>query len=343
VNGVNVLLLQLDGTGANLALMRLAAHHRRLGDRVELRRTYTAGAVERQLGDAFDRVYASTIFHKTRAVADRVKRVYPDAAIGGTGWAVGTNLATVGVETRGPLDYSDYPRHTESIGFTQRGCRLSCKFCGVPLEEGRPVEWDDIPTIYRGEPWPRNILLLDNDFFGVPSWPKRIAELQAGNFKVSFNQGINARMLSDEAAAAIASVRYSDRKFTRKRIYTAWDNLKDEDTLFRGMEALVRHGVKPDEVMVYVLIGYDHKGRCALPRLTPEDFYRTDRLREFGARPYPMPYVLTDELRGFARWHQGGYHKTVPWAAWVANRYRPEGIGRRGGDTPLFPEDEPCA
>jgi hypothetical protein len=59
---MNVLLLQLDGKGVNLALMRLAAHHRGLGDSVELRRAMRVSTVERQLGDDFDRVYASAIF-----------------------------------------------------------------------------------------------------------------------------------------------------------------------------------------------------------------------------------------------------------------------------------------
>ena len=39
-----------------------------------------------------------------------------------------------------PPDYSDYPSFTASIGFTQRGCRLSCSFCDVPTKEGKAKE-----------------------------------------------------------------------------------------------------------------------------------------------------------------------------------------------------------
>ena len=58
-----ILLVQLDGKMPNLALMRLSAHHKALGDSVTLRRAMNASAVERQLYDeGFDRVYGSLIF-----------------------------------------------------------------------------------------------------------------------------------------------------------------------------------------------------------------------------------------------------------------------------------------
>jgi len=48
---MNVLLLQLDGKIPNLALMRVAAHHRALGDAVTLRRVATVEAVEPHLAE----------------------------------------------------------------------------------------------------------------------------------------------------------------------------------------------------------------------------------------------------------------------------------------------------
>jgi hypothetical protein len=315
---MKVLLLHLDGKLPNLALMRIAAHHRALGDRVELRRTGNAAAVEPRLDDPqWDRVYASLIFERTRPLADRVRIVYPNAVIGGTGWDLTTTLEEHGISDRLPLDYTDYPKWRQSIGFTQRGCRLRCKFCVVPRKEGGMQPAKSIAEIWRGDPWPRQLLLLDNDFFGQPEWHKRIDELKAGGFKVSFNQGINARFLDDETAAAIASVDYRDDSMKTRRIYTAWDNRKDEERLFRGLEALARHGVKPDHIMVYMLIGY-------WPGETHEDRdHRRDRLRAFGARPYPMPFVRTPDLVGFQRWVVGAYDKRIPWADWSKAKWNP--------------------
>ena len=322
----HVLLLQLDGKLPNLALMRIAYHHRDRGDMVELRRAGNVQALHRHLGeDEPDLVYASTIFERTRTLAEEVQRVYPTAHIGGTGWDIERTVASVGVNPDGPIDYTDYPLWKPSLGFTQRGCRLKCSFCVVPRKEGSVRSLMTIPDIWRGDPWPRHILLLDNDFFGNPDWPQRIEELRAGQFKVSFNQGINARMLTDETASAIASVDYRDDGMTVKRIYTAWDNRRDEQRLFRGLEALVRHGVKPDHIMVYMLIGY-------WPEETSDDReYRRAQLRSFGCRPYPMPYRRDHELVGFQRWVIGAYDKKIPWSEWSQARYEPRNLTRTSG------------
>src|SRR4051812_23643188 len=119
---MRVLLLQLDGSMPNLALMRLAGHHHARGDEVTLRRAPTRAAVERQLGDEFDAVYASLIFERTRPVAEQLRQVYPSAIVGGTGWDLTTTLEGLGVEAQ--PDYSIYPDYPHSLGFSQRGCRL---------------------------------------------------------------------------------------------------------------------------------------------------------------------------------------------------------------------------
>jgi hypothetical protein len=327
-----VLLLHLDGKLPNIALMRVAAHHRDRGDAVTLRRADNWRAVEPTFTDpaVWDHVYASAIFERTRPLAERVRAIYPHAVIGGTGWDVASNLEAIGITTT-RQDYGLYPAWRQSIGFTQRGCRLRCAFCVVPRKEGAVREEQTIADLWRGAPWPRELILLDNDFFGQPRWADRIDEIQAGGFRVSFTQGINARMLTDETAAAIARVDYRDDSMRVKRIYTAWDNRKDEARLFAGLDALVRHGVKPDHIMVYMLIGY-------WPGETHADRdYRRSQLRAFGARPYPMPFVRTPDTVGFQRWVIGAYDKRFPWDAWRAARYQPCNL-TAGGAEDLFAE-----
>jgi len=188
----------------------------------------------------------------------------------------------------------------------------------VPRKEGSIREENTIAQLWRGLPWPKELLLLDNDFFGQPNWRDRVREIRDGRFKVSFVQGINARFLTEEAAAAIASIDYRDDSMKRKRIYTAWDNRRDEARLFSGLNRLVAAGVKPDSIMVYMLIGYwpweDEADRL----------YRQRKLREFGCRPYPMPFKRTPELVGFQRWVIGAYDKRFSWSAWREANYRPE-------------------
>ena len=55
--------------------------------------------------------------------------------------------------------------------------------------------------------------------------------------------------------------------------------------------------------MVYMLIGY-WPGESWRDRV-----YRQQRLRDFGRRPYPTPFVRTPEPVGFQRWAIGAYDK----------------------------------
>lgn len=306
---MDVLLIQLDGKLPNHALQRIARHHMERGDNVDLSRHV-------YVGSRYDRIYASAIFEKSRPKVEILKRYRPDAIVGGTGIDPHIKLSDAGIHENYP-DYSLWPEFRSSLGYTQRGCRLRCSFCVVPEKEGSPSFSASIADIWRGEPWPREIFLLDNDFFGIPQWRNRIAELRDGGFKVSFNQGVNVRLMNEEQCEAVASVDYRDGDMKDKRFYTAWDNRKDEAILFRGLEWLCKYGMKPDHIMVYILIGY-------WPGETHEDRdYRRRKLREFGARPYPMPYVRSRKLVGFQRWVIGAYDKRVSWSDFEAAGYEP--------------------
>ncbi len=332
---MNVLLFQLDGKIPNIALMRIAEHHRQLGDEVELR---WGGNPLRELWDNPDIVYGSAIFEKTKPVVEKLKEEFPSAIVGGTGVDVFSSLEAHGITTT-RQDYSIYPKWRQSIGFTQRGCRLACSFCVVPRKEGAWRTEKSITELWRGEPWERELILLDNDFFGHPRgdndnghWRKCISEIREGKFKVSFNQGINARFLTDEAAEAIASIDYRDDSMTRKRIYTAWDNRKDEDRLFAGLNRLIKYGVPRSAIMVYMLIGY-------WPNETEDDWvYRAKQLREFGAMPYPMPFVRNPATVGFQRWVITHYIDKVPWSDWKAADYHEEKINWESFSLPIATE-----
>lgn len=355
---VNVLLLHLDGTPdraadrvrkykfPNLALMKLLAHHRALGHEVELREVQTAEDLQPRLSDPRrDLVYGSLIFEWTRPLALAARHIYPDIVLGGTGWdfkdgvQVGRTDLPPAAEDIVP-DYSGYPGYQRSIGFTQRGCRYECDFCVVPRKEGKVRAVGTFEQIWRGEPYPKQLVILDNDFFGNPDWTARLEEAARNDFDLSLIQGINARLLSDRAAAALATARLRDDDFERPRIYTAWDGRKDERVLFRGLERLVKYGVRPDNIMVYMLIGHE-------PGETHEDRdYRRQKLREFGARPYPMPFTREgmspsgtdgEELVAFQRWVIMRIDLVKTWEEyWGRARGNPRKLGKKGFSLPLW-------
>lgn len=338
---MNVLFLHFDGKLPNLAGMKLAGWHRSIGDRFEYRYALTPEEVEPRFDDpVWDVVYGSLIFEWSRPLAERAVQVYPDVVLGGTGWdfvdgvQVRRTELPEGAELARP-DYSDHPDVSYSIGYTQRGCRMKCEFCVVPRKEGAVRSVATLDEIWRGGDAPRHLVILDNDFFGNPNWPAIVDEAERDHFDISLIQGFNVRLLPDRAAAAVARLRLRDDQFERPRIYTAWDSLGDERVMFRGLERLVAHGVKPAHVMVYMLIGY-------APGETHEDRdYRRTKLREFGCLPYPMPYVrdgeLGDELVAFQRWVIQRHDFNTPWEVWWGKaKGNPRRLGSRRVSLPLF-------
>lgn len=282
----HVKLIQVDGALPNLALMRISAWHKKLGDHV----TFSRNTV-RELGEPdYDLVYASAIFSKSAPKVAEVRSWWPDALIGGTwtdikgenGEDLNPRVEDVVPSSFSGLDYDIYPEFPHSIGYASRGCRFKCGFCRVPGLEGRPNSFVSINDLWRGEGHPRNIHLLDNDFFSSPEWRDRIDEMREGKFRVCFSQGLNIRIISDEQAIALATIEYRDNHFKRSRLYTAWDNLGDERVFFRGVDRLEKHGIPPHHLMAYSLVGWDEQENWE------KILYRHQKMVERGVRPYVM-------------------------------------------------------
>lgn len=310
---MNVRLIQLDGDLPNLALMRLSHWHKSQGHSVTLTRSIYRQFFE---PEHYDAVYASTIFTSSKHTVELFLREWPGALVGGTGVDPHGNLTIESITgAYDHLDYEGYPTFKSSIGYTQRGCRMSrsqiCrKFCVVPFKEGDPRSTATIADIWRGEPYPRRIHLLDNDFFGNPDWRDRVEELNKGRFRVCFSQGINTRLITDEAANALATLQYRDTKFSQRRLYTAWDNFGDETVFFKGVERLQHAGVPSKHLMAYMLIGCD-------PEETWERiWHRFKRMVDLEILPYPMLFDQSrTDLKCFQRWVNTGLYR-VKDAAW---------------------------
>lgn len=301
---MKVRLTQIDGALPNIALMKLAHWHKAQGDDVTVTRH-----LERDLFEPeYDRVYGSAIFGFSQIRLMRFMRQWPGAIVGGTGTPnVQTVEELIGQDYE-HYDYSGWPDVDYSIGFLQRGCRLACKFCVVPKKEGKPRSANTVEALWRGDPHPRKLHVLDNDFFGNPEWRDRIKEIRDGKFKVCLSQGINTRLIDDEACEALASIEYRDTKFERRRLYTAWDNLKDEGRFFTGVDRLEKAGIPPTNLMTYMLIGYDKN------ETWERIWHRFNRMVERGVKPYPMVFDRSrKDLVAFQRWVVMGLYRIIPW------------------------------
>jgi hypothetical protein len=307
---MKIRVTQLDGKLPNLALMRLSQWHRDRGDEVVFSRHVLPDLFEPE----YDTVYGSAIFKFSQGRLSRFQQQWPDAIVGGTGTDSTVSVDDITGVSYQDLDYSPYPYFKPSLGFTQRGCRLKCKFCVVPAKEGKNTSVSSVGEIWRGEGHPKKIHLLDNDFFGQEHWRERISEIRNGGFKVCLNQGINVRLINDEAAEALASIEYRNDSFDRRIVYTAWDNIGHERIFFEGVDKLERAGIPGKHIMAYMLIGYDPSETMV------KIFHRFDRMVERDILPYPMVFDQSRrDLKRFQRWVVTGLYRSVAWSD-----YRPQ-------------------
>ena len=160
--------------------------------------------------------------------------------------------------------------HNPDAVFTSRGCIRRCGFCMVPTLEGSIREldqWDDKPVICDN-----NLLATSQDHFD------RVIDrlLEAGLSGIDFNQGLDARILSDHHARQLSRL----PKDTVIRL--AWDAVKTEALYMGAVNRLVEAGIRRTQLRTFVLIGYKD---------TPEDaLYRLEKLRSQKILANPMRY-----------------------------------------------------
>jgi hypothetical protein len=303
---MKIKLVQIDGSMPNLALMKLAHWFRNKGDDV----TFTTDI--NNDGELYDQVFASSIFQFSQERLMKFQLAHPMSIVGGSGTPFNHTVEDLIGREYEYYDYTDYPDVDYSIGFLQRGCRLRCKFCIVPAKEGKPRSASTVGELYRGLPHPRKLHILDNDFFGNPEWRERISEIRDGKFRICLSQGINVRLINEEAAAALATIEYRDTKFKERRLYTAWDNIGDEKIFFKGVDMLEKAGVPPKHLMAYMLIGYDKNETW--DRIWERFYKMIDR----GIRPYPMVFDRSrKDLKTFQRYAVTGMYRACGWNEFV--------------------------
>ena len=274
-------LIDIDSTIPNLALMKISAWHKQQGDEVEFYMPLWK----------YDKVYASKIFRFTDMPE------LPDGCIkGGTGFDLTTTLPQE-IEEIYP-DYSLY-RCNYAIGFITRGCNRKCSFCFVPEKEGKIKRVSNVDSFWEDQ---KQIKLLDNNLTAHPDCIEILKELKKTKAKIDFSQGLDLRLITPKISRELSNIKLW------KQIHFAWDSIKMEKAIFKGLDCLVENGVKKYKIMLYVLIGFDS---------TPEDdLYRVMKLREYGVDPFVMPYNRKDNYqRKFARWvNHKAIFKSVEWS-----------------------------
>lgn len=285
-------LIQVDGKLPNMAIMKIASYHKSQGHDVE----WWNGPLF-----PYDKVYASKIFKFSDAW-----QVPHYAITGGTGYDNDTKLP----EEIDSLDYSGgwflYPKYTNHIGFSERGCRLNCSFCVVPAKEGKPRAVAKISELLSNPIGEDRLVLLDDDFLGHPNFDDVMAEIIDRGLQVCFSQGLNIRIITEKQAAMIAKVQFRNLSFKLKQVSFAWDRYKDRGSIKKGFDRCIEAGIKPYQMNFFVLIGYDSEPW--------QDRERVETIRAWGADPYVMAYDRTKFYqRSFQRWvNHRGIFNSIP-------------------------------
>ena len=170
-------------------------------------------------------------------------------------------------------------KRAASIMFSHRGCIRKCDFCAVPQLEGKPFQvrsGNRINHLVHSDH--KRVILWDNNVLGERHWKSLFAELRELNVAVDFNQGLDARLVTEEVAQELVTLNIPTIRF-------AYDFPGMRKSMIRAIDRLREAGLPPrrfNHICCYVLYNY---------RDTPEDlFERVRDLLVWGIAAYPMRY-----------------------------------------------------
>jgi len=207
------------------------------------------------------------------------------------------------------------------IGYTTRGCVRRCEFCAVRIFEPTFVPYVDIKgmvtnVIQRSGEKP-HLVLMDNNVLASRKFNQIIDDIKSVGFvkgatfgitkkrrKVDFNQGLDARLLTEEKMARLSEIPLEPMRI-------GFDSIKYKNVYVKAVRLAHKYG--QTDMSNYILYNYKD---------TPEDFYKRMRINidlndEFkngnGAKTiiysFPMRYVPLNAKKrdidtGNGNWNQ---------------------------------------
>jgi len=287
---MNIGLIDVDSHNyPNLPLMKLSAWHKQQGDKVEWYDPFTH----------YDKVYMSKVFTSS---PDYSYVVNADQVIrGGTGYAIhGAGGETYCKADDKPLpeavehiypDYGLYGITDTAYGFLTRGCPRGCSFCIVGKKEGmRSRKVADLNEFWGGQ---KHIVLNDPNILACKDWKDLLLQLKDSGAMIDFNQGLDARMLTEEKCIALDAIRI-------KEIHFAWDRYEDKNIILPKLKMFAEISKKKPHShseIVYVLVNHTSTFE--------QDLERIYTLRDIGYWAYVMIYDkdhCKDRYKDLQRW-----------------------------------------
>ena len=260
----------------SLPMMKLSAYHKERGDEVKLITTPD---------EHFNIAYVSKTFNLPGVRKIPALGFTPNADIihyGGSGEAIavidGKEVYSHHADKPLPEEiehiYPDYGLYSEltrdtAFGFLSRGCPNNCGFCIVTDKEGcNSVRVAELSEFWRGQ---RHIKLMDANLLACADRDLLIQSLIGSGAQINFTQGLDARFVDEDIARLLC-------KADIKLVHLAFDLMKNEREIVRGLEMFRKHFTKTDRsCQVYILTNYN--------TTHDEDWYRVRRVIELGYQP----------------------------------------------------------
>mgnify|MGYP000327645548 FL=1 len=277
---MNIGILSVDSNYPNLALMKIGAYHKKQGDSVEWYNHLCH----------YDKVYSAKVFSFT---SDYGYYIHADQTEkGGTGYDIYKVLPEE-IDRMQP-DYTIYPQIDKktAYGFLTRGCPNKCKWCIVPKKEGKIKPYMDVEEIaINGR---NNLILMDNNILASNYGIEQIEKIVRLGLKVDFNQGLDARLVTDDIARLLAKVKWI------KRIRFGCDTQQQILEVERAAKLIDKYGYKGEYFLYCILIDFK------------ESFSRVNywKMKDRKFIPHCQPYrdinkqhqIIPQWQKDMARW-----------------------------------------
>lgn len=276
-----------------LGLLKLASYHKKLGDTTEL-----VEGITTDISETPDIICVTSLFTWAwKPVWEAIQfysELFPDSEL----WLGGLyaslmpkHAALSGIDPNHIFtgifknaedlrpDYSLVPKWNKkasaSIIFSSRGCIRTCPYCAVPRLEGplNAVKYSIKHLIWPGH---KKVIFFDNNFLASPGWESVLKEVEELNLRVDFNQGLDARLLSEKVARRISQLKID--RFIR----LSYDYRQMRPYVEKAVSILKSQGINGRNILVYALYNFTD---------SPQDlFERIKDILSWGAVCYPMRY-----------------------------------------------------
>lgn len=296
---IGLIDIDYNGSFPNIPLMKISAWHKSQGHTVEWYMPFS---------ERYDVVYVSKIFSWSEDYKDVINA--DQVFYGGTGYQIRLQngkeiyswnafgkkdfLCTLHFSEHFYPDYSLYPTLCKdtAYGFLTHGCPRGCSFCHVAAKEGKcSVKVANLDEFWKGQ---KNIVLCDPNILACRDWKELLQQLIDSKANIDLNQGLDARMLTNEKCEMLCQMKI-------KQIHFAWDRYQDKDVILPKLQMFSEYkyaGRNPDHnAIVYVLVNFD--------TTIEQDLERIYTLRDMGYWAYVMIYDKAHASRThkhMARW-----------------------------------------